>query len=346
MHPENFPSQQPQWRPPKVSVLMISYNHEAYIAQAIDSVLAQTTDFDVEIVIGEDCSTDGTRRIALDYQRRHPGRIRVLAREKNLGMLPNLVDTYQNCRGQYIALLEGDDYWCDPLKLKSQVELLDARSDFAICFHNVAVVGDRSDGFPAQLCRNVPEVSTIEDLAFQLYIPTCSVVLRNGLIPEFPAWFYKLGMGDWPLLLLAAQQGRIWYFDKIMAHYRRHPGGIWSSESNSRNSEKLLDAVNILNQALGHKFDSIFCAQECWCWCDLAVKCDRQNRHEEAVRFRRLARHRALRSFPQLLRLGWSPTRLKLNMLFRLFFPRTWKTIQSLRNCIFRRGTSMASRNA
>ena len=97
----------------KVSVCMITYNHERFIAQAIESVLMQETDFRVELVIGEDCSTDGTRAIVREFGERFPERIRLLLPEHNLGMMPNFVATLSACRGQYVALLEGDDYWTD-----------------------------------------------------------------------------------------------------------------------------------------------------------------------------------------------------------------------------------------
>src|SRR3712207_1086613 len=101
----------------KVSVLMLAYNHEKFIAQALDSALMQQVNFDYEIVIGEDCSTDNTRDILIRYQKEYPHRIRLLLPEKNLGMHDNLIQTFKACRGDYIAFLEGDDYWTSPNKL-------------------------------------------------------------------------------------------------------------------------------------------------------------------------------------------------------------------------------------
>jgi glycosyltransferase involved in cell wall biosynthesis len=89
---------------------MITYNHEQFIAEAIESIVMQKTNFDFELIIGEDCSTDKTREICLAYERKFPGRVRLLAREKNLGVMPNFADTLQNCQAKYIALCEGDDY--------------------------------------------------------------------------------------------------------------------------------------------------------------------------------------------------------------------------------------------
>jgi glycosyltransferase involved in cell wall biosynthesis len=333
-------SEQTSCENPKVSVAMITYNHEKFIAQAIESVLMQEANFPVELVIGEDCSTDGTRVVVLDYQRRHPRCIRVLTRAQNLGMLRNAADTYLTCRGRYVAFLEGDDYWCSSSKLQQQADFMDAQPDFAICFHNAAVVGDRSDGFPALWCRHVPAVTSAEDLAFELFIPTCSAMIRNGLIKEFPPWFFELPMGDWPLFLLVAQKGKIRFINKVMAHYRRHFGGVWTGESHLRNTEKLLRAVHILDRAFDYRFTSVFRAQEFWCWCDLAVKYDEQGRPEEAAPFRKLARRCLLSRFASLWLVGQEFKTKKLNKIFRLCFPRTWSTLQRLRNKVLCRETT------
>src|SRR4051794_3890726 len=119
----------------KVSVCMITYNHERFIEQAVASALTQATSFEYEIVIGEDCSTDRTRNILIELQRANPDKIRLLLPEHNLGAQRNFVQTLDMCRGQYIAYLEGDDYWTSSAKLQQQVDFLDQHADFAICFH-------------------------------------------------------------------------------------------------------------------------------------------------------------------------------------------------------------------
>src|SRR5438552_12195437 len=128
----------------KVSVSVITYNQEEFIAQAIDSILQQEVDFDYEVVIGEDASTDGTREIVLDFEKRYPDRIRVLLRDHagaesdraaGLGGKTNFVQGLKACRGEYIALLDGDDYWTDPGKLQRKGDLLDNHLNFAISCH-------------------------------------------------------------------------------------------------------------------------------------------------------------------------------------------------------------------
>ena len=104
---------------------MITYNHERFIAQAIESVLEQKTTFDFEIVIGEDCSTDGTGKIVMSYAQKYPDKVRAIVREKNIGATHNFINTLNQCRGQYVALLEGDDYWIDPMKLELQIRVME-----------------------------------------------------------------------------------------------------------------------------------------------------------------------------------------------------------------------------
>src|SRR5215210_4491661 len=106
----------------KVSVLLQTYNHEKWIAQAIESVLAQETNFDFELIILEDCSTDDTRNIVIDFQRRHPEYIRLILAEKKKGDNTNLVAAWQASQSQYVAWLDGDDYWTSPYKLRRQVD--------------------------------------------------------------------------------------------------------------------------------------------------------------------------------------------------------------------------------
>ena len=121
----------------KVSVTIITYNHEKFIRKTLDSVLMQKVNFQYEIVIGEDCSTDNTKKILLEYQNKHPGKIRLLLAENNQGLVRNFMQTYRACKGEYIATLDGDDYWISSRKLQKQVDFLDRHGDFSMCFHPV-----------------------------------------------------------------------------------------------------------------------------------------------------------------------------------------------------------------
>jgi glycosyltransferase involved in cell wall biosynthesis len=117
---------------PLVSVLMITYNQEKTIAQAIESVLNQEGNFSLEIVIGEDAGTDQTRQICIDYQRLYPDVIKLLLQEENQGVLKNFVDTIRLCKGEYIAICAGDDYWIDQHKIEKQLNFLTNHPDFGV----------------------------------------------------------------------------------------------------------------------------------------------------------------------------------------------------------------------
>lgn len=216
-------------RTPKLSVFMITYNHERFIREAIDSALMQQTDFPFEIVIGEDCSTDATRALVQDYAQRYPDRIRLLLHPHNVGSMRNFAQTYAACRGEYVAWLEGDDYWTAPRKLQQQVDFLDEHPDYALCFHQVVAVDDAAPDRPPQLITNdLPLVVPFEQLLRSNFIQSCSVVYRRAQVPTIPAWVLDLPMGDWPLHVLHAQHGKIGQIKQIMAVYRVHSGGVWS----------------------------------------------------------------------------------------------------------------------
>ena len=126
---------------PKVSVIVITYNHQNFLAQTLDSVLEQETNFDFEIIISDDCSTDQTPTIIRAYQAKYPNKIKALLHPKNLGGFGknNTLAALEACSGQYIAALDGDDYWIDKNKLQTQADYLDQNPNFSGCFHNAEI---------------------------------------------------------------------------------------------------------------------------------------------------------------------------------------------------------------
>jgi glycosyltransferase involved in cell wall biosynthesis len=223
----------------KVTVSLITYNHAPFIAQAIESVLMQQTRFDFELLIGEDESTDGTREIVRSYHAKYPGRIRLLLHDrKNVVFINgkptgqwNFANNVSNSRGEYVALLDGDDYWTSPLKLQKQADYLDQNSDCAMCFHNVEILDESDPGrLVPQYRKRLPPKYSLETLLKGNFMHTCSVMFRSGLFGEFPPWFFKSPFGDWPLHVLNAQHGRIGYLDEILAVYRKHAGGVLSGQ--------------------------------------------------------------------------------------------------------------------
>lgn len=244
----------------KVTVLMVTYNHERYIAQSIESVLAQRTNFPIEIVIGEDCSIDRTREIVADYARRYPDVIRARFPEKNQGAARNFGDTFAMCSGKYIVILEGDDYFLNRNKLQIQADILDSRPDLAIHFHPVKCI--YSDGitgadvWPDNFTR---EESTIYDLLEDNFIPTSGSMFRNKLFDRLPPWFSESVLGDWPLNIMNAAHGNIGFTREPMSAYRKHGNGVWTGMGRARQLMLTFRMFSMIDHHFGGKYhDEIY----------------------------------------------------------------------------------------
>lgn len=247
-------------RMPLVSVYVITYNHARYVAQAIGSILMQEADFPVELVIGEDCSTDDTRAICEQYARANPDRIRLLPSERNLGVQANARRTYTACRGKYIAQCEGDDYWTDPKKLQKQVAVLEAEPSLSFCFHNVEVVREGSSSakgesfYPVDgrktLFARPPDRIGVNDILGGNFIATASVLARADAVLPVPRWIASLPAGDWGQFIHWLQQGAGAYLDELMGVYRMHAGGEWSGRNQWEIAFKGWEAYDILIQNL------------------------------------------------------------------------------------------------
>ena len=233
---------------PKVSVLVTTYQHEQFIGQALESALMQEANFPFEVVVGEDKSPDRTLEIVEEYQRRYPDKVRLIARDRNLGS-GNFVETYAACRGEYVAILEGDDYWTSSEKLQVQADALDARPDWVLCYHRVQVL--RDDGRePYLFPLGRQEVSTLDDLLLLNFVPTCSAMFRNRVVVNFPEWYAGLAMGDWPFFILLAQHGQLGYLDRVMGTYRMHRGGLWTSKEELVRAERCLEMLGQVRRIL------------------------------------------------------------------------------------------------
>ena len=210
---------------PTVSVCMISYNHGKFIAQAIESILSQKVDFLIELIIGDDCSTDNTFDICEVYARKDP-RVQLLPREKNLGVMPNFSRTLQACTGKYVAVCEGDDYWSDPHKLDVQVAFLDAHPDYAGAAHQSDVITE--ERFVRKFKLGVPETIATNDLTAGRLFHTASVVFRREAVDLFCRAPLVLSC-DRLLNFCISFIGNIHYSDETMCAYRLHGGGMSSN---------------------------------------------------------------------------------------------------------------------
>ena len=223
---------------PKVSVSIITYNHKDFIAKALDSVLRQKTDFAYEIIVGDDFSTDGTQEILKSYQRRYPDIIQLILHPRHNEGVPGRVNNITNlyaCRGEYIALLDGDDYWTNDNKLSLQVAVLDEKREHVVVGHNARKVDvngkDLGNHWNFRKKQRKGESYTLTDILNTgwCFAQTSTLMFRNGLIKEFPEWFWKVVSADFALQLLIAQYGKLYYLPDPMTAYVQHDNSFMSS---------------------------------------------------------------------------------------------------------------------
>ena len=219
---------------PLVSVCMTAYNHTPYIGRAIEGVLSQRTTFAVELVLSDDCSTDGTGAICRDYAARYPDRIRLLTGDVNVGMRANYRRTIEACRGRYVAMCDGDDWWCDPLKLQRQVEALEADPACGLSYtrseRRFETTGER---------RRYPAGELFCDfdrLLFDNTVENCTAVARRELIlryyaevrpEEHPEWLTD----DAPMWIWFAACSRIRASEEVTAVHRMLPESVSQSRA-------------------------------------------------------------------------------------------------------------------
>jgi glycosyltransferase involved in cell wall biosynthesis len=222
---------------PLVSVCVTTYNHERYIAQAIESVLGQRTTFAVEVVVGEDCSTDNTLAICREYEKNYPDRVRVVASESNIGMHHNYRRTIEACRGKYIAMLDGDDWFSDMDKLQIQVEQLE-KSGAAMCYTRSERRGE--DGSSVIYPEGALHTS-FEDMLRLNTAENCTTVALKERILEYYAEVEPQTKGwltdDLPMWLWFAATQTIVGIDRITAVHRM----LTTSVSHSHQWNKQLD---------------------------------------------------------------------------------------------------------
>lgn len=256
----------------KVSVCITTYQHAKYITQCLDSVLLQKTNFDYEILVGEDDSNDGTREICIEYAKKYSDKIRLFLNDrKNVIYIHgrptgrwNFINLLKNAKGEYIALCEGDDYWTNSYKLQKQVDFLESHSDFAIVSHNVVV--DYTDYGQTSIEWLGPRHQEIIDIEYLLRYgsggATCSLMFRNGIWGDFPDWFFKMQGGDWAIQILCASHGKMFYFREPMGVYRRHKGGISAVKQNSQKEIDIFVAggikiCDVLNKHFDYHYDKL-----------------------------------------------------------------------------------------
>lgn len=244
----------------KVSVAIFTYNQKDFIGEAIESALNQITDFEYEILVGDDFSTDGTREIILDYQKKYPDKIVPVLHPRNLGQngFFNTVETLKLARGRYIAPMDGDDYWTDSAKLQIMADHLDKHPEQSACFHNALVTHD--DGTPSYELNRGDQKRVVElpDLIGEdeVWFIATSAVLFKGDLMYYPEWFRRSSSGDIPRYIILAKQGPIGYVPRLMSVYRKNRGGV-SNKDHYRDARFLRNRIMMyegIDQETGYRY--------------------------------------------------------------------------------------------
>ncbi|MFM1876147.1 MAG: hypothetical protein RL266_1884 [Bacteroidota bacterium] len=242
---------------PLISVALITYNQVDFVRETLDGILSQErTNFDLEIVAGDDCSTDGTGDVISDYRSKFPDIIRISERKSNLGMHGNWEATIADCKGDFIAIIEGDDRWDDPKKLQKQLDLLTENPTASACFSNAKVL--KEDG-------TFSDYDYVDRWAMNLYadqfftlnfnpIPTCTLLFRAEHFSGFPKAYHESPFADWILHTLLIQKGDYVYLNECSSAYRQHGGGVWSGVQKERQFTNKLKALNIISGMVRKEF--------------------------------------------------------------------------------------------
>jgi glycosyltransferase involved in cell wall biosynthesis len=213
---------------------MITYNHEAFINEAIQGVLKQKISFDFEFIIANDASSDKTDLNIQEVLENHPEvDFKYYNHSKNKGMIDNFLFALASCNGKYIALCEGDDYWIDPLKLQKQIDFLESHPDYEMCFTNIEVVNSSGKKIKDRLIINPKKYSfTHKDMV--IWAPTLTRVFLNR---DFSVLNKPSPGMDTLMLVYQSTLGKINFLDEVTGSYRVHDGGVFSKINIERKYE-------------------------------------------------------------------------------------------------------------
>ena len=218
---------------PIVSICTLSYNHEPYLRQTLDSFLSQR-DVPFEIIIHDDASTDGSAEIIREYEKKYPDVVKPMYQTENQYSKgihnPSGAFNFPRATGRYIAMCEGDDFWNDPCKLKKQVEYMDTHPECTLLAHSAHIIPADGAWRSADLIRPYEEHRDLlpeEVISKPVSFPMASLMFPAELAKQLPRWYYECPVGDIPLHLFMLEHGTVHYMDAPMATYRMGREGSW-----------------------------------------------------------------------------------------------------------------------
>ena len=241
-----------------VSVVVITFGHENYIRNAIEGVLMQKCNFDIELVISNECSPDSTDDIVNEIinSQENKSWIKYTRHSTNMGAAGNSIWTLKQAKGKYVAICEGDDYWTDPNKLQKQIDFLNNNNAFSICFTDYKVLHENTKNlYYPNLIKKYKNKSIFNqrNILLSNFIPTATVMFRNQkeVYDRLELNLYPL---DWFLHILNSEYGKIKFLPFESAVYRKHDGGICSATSPIINNQKYLKSIKIFRKLYSKKY--------------------------------------------------------------------------------------------
>lgn len=249
---------------PLVSVCIPTFQHASFIAECLDSVLSQETSFPIEILVGEDQSSDGTREICIVYADKYPDKIRLFLNDRDdvifidgrpTGRV-NFLNLFTESRGEFTALCEGDDYWTDKTKLERQIAILRTIQECSLVFHNGLVIGENSqyENFSSDLKEGFYGIESV--ISKPWFVPTQSIIFRKNLL-ELGEWAKHVYNFDYTIQLMLATKYPFYYIDKIMSVYRIHAGGSGQGRKYLYHPIKVIETLSIFNCISGFMYDQL-----------------------------------------------------------------------------------------
>ncbi len=215
-------------RTPVVSICCITYKQEKYIEQALNSFLLQKTNFPFEILIGEDCGGDNTLTLIGKYIEKYPSIIKLYSSTTNVGANANLLKLFNLAQGDYIAICEGDDYWCDSFKLQKQIDFIERRADISFCVHSAYSLKGEQKQIAYDRGDNEFNVYDVISTPYGGWAPTASYLFRRQVVDILPEWFVNAPVGDYYIEIYSLKLGRGAFFKEPMSVYRCMAENSWS----------------------------------------------------------------------------------------------------------------------
>ena len=245
----------------KINVILITYNHAAYIRQTLESILMQRVSADVEIIVADDCSPDNTVNIIKEYEDKTAFIFTYLNPPHNLGYVRNYQQAFKACDGDYVAIMEGDDYWLQPFHLQNHIDHLEKYSECSMSFNRhlrLFVDQKREEIFGWSDDRDY-ELITTEQLAMGNRIGNLSCcVFRGEHIKNLDQHLFDMEIADWMLGMYMGQFGSLLYLKDVTSAYRIHDNGQWSKMDDRSQCQRTIELINEYDRYFGFKYTDVF----------------------------------------------------------------------------------------